>query len=294
MCISAFGGLIPNNVRGTIDSITYTCLSTMYSVGSKSVFSYSQVKKSLLQLGMNSVCMPWGDGGRSALLGMVRIVASMLRRDLDVTVASSALSTLCALDAIITPRAPALYIPSREVMSDVPNTLSADEIIEGIKTSAVETKTERKATKPIKKKTLERDEYKSKEVKSSTNSSVKGQKDPIKTADNVSGPIMTEHNNLQSLAKFDDGNNIIGDTKKPGELVVKTDKAVTANTTEIIDNSVHIDLVGVKDSEDRETMKSTTIAQELDKTGSSDDDSSMEDFPDIIDEGPDEEDKIEI
>ena len=64
-CIATFGGLIPSNVRGTIDSITHTCLSTLYLRGGSSIFAYSNVKRALLQLGMNCVCVPWGDGGRS-------------------------------------------------------------------------------------------------------------------------------------------------------------------------------------------------------------------------------------
>lgn len=116
-CIATFGGLIPNNVRGTLDSITQACLSNLYGSGdrapSASVFAYSHVKCSMLQLGLNCTCVPWGDGGTSTITGIVRRVTSVLRHDADLSVSSIALSSLCALDAMSTPRSLPLLVPAR-------------------------------------------------------------------------------------------------------------------------------------------------------------------------------------
>lgn len=117
-CIASFGGLIPNNVRGTLDSITHACFSKMYSSGNSSILSYSHVKRAMLQLGMNCVCVPWQDGGRSTTSNIVRTVSEMLRNDPDVSVASTALSSLCVFDAFATPRAPPMLVPTRGSMDE--------------------------------------------------------------------------------------------------------------------------------------------------------------------------------
>mmetsp|Transcript_21267 Transcript_21267/g.43792 ORF Transcript_21267/g.43792 Transcript_21267/m.43792 type:complete len:788 (-) Transcript_21267:29-2392(-) len=135
-CIAAFGGLTPNDVRATIDSITHSCLSSLYVHGDSSIFVYSNAKKSILQLGMNCVCVPWGDGGRSTIDGIVRSVCTMLRNDPDMSVATVALSTLCAFDALVTPRSPPILVPVRDTMADnsasINRGLSASEMMRGI------------------------------------------------------------------------------------------------------------------------------------------------------------------
>eukprot|EP00984_Skeletonema_dohrnii_P036325 scaffold37180_cov150-Skeletonema_dohrnii-CCMP3373.AAC.1 len=94
-CVAAFGGLIPNNVRSTIDSILHSCLTALYCSGGSSIFAYAEAKRSILQLATNCVTVPWGDGGRSTINEIVRKVSLLLKNDADVTVASMALSTLC-------------------------------------------------------------------------------------------------------------------------------------------------------------------------------------------------------
>ncbi|KAL7543410.1 hypothetical protein ACHAXR_012694, partial [Thalassiosira sp. AJA248-18] len=159
-CIAAFGGLIPNNVRSTIDSITHTCLTKLYSCGGSSIFAYSHVKRSTLQLGMNCICVPWGDGGRSNVTEIVRTVSSMLRNDPDLSVASTALSTLCACDAFTTPRAPPILIPTRGSVEGTANSgsgFTASSLLQGMAESKMEmlasneAKEERRAKKSDKK-----------------------------------------------------------------------------------------------------------------------------------------------
>lgn len=66
----------------------------------------------------------------------MRSVCTMLRNDPDVSVATVALSTLCAFDALVTPRAPPILIPVRDTMADysapINRGLSASEMMRGI------------------------------------------------------------------------------------------------------------------------------------------------------------------
>lgn len=254
----------------------------MYSLGSSSIFAYSHVKQSLLRLGMNSVCMAWGDGGRSTLLVIVRTVASMLRSDSDVSVVSAALSTLCALDVVVTPRAPALLIPSRETVIDRNDTLSADDIIQGIKTAAsVETPKTKDAKQSKKRKTAEKKQHKVKNADLPARDSQKAQA-PQKQQHDTPVPI--------SVSTLDTSNK----SKMDIEPDRKTEDIPTVKDKHILD-----------EESDRKTPNNKTDAKQTVRTPasdppfkpqdtgkSSDDDSSMSDFPEIIDEDPDEEDRV--
>lgn len=263
----------------------------MYSIGHGSIFANSHVKQSLLQLGMTCVCMPWGDGGRSTLLGMVRTVASMLRSDPNVSVASAAFSTLCALDAVVTPRAPALVLPSRESVDDCANTLSAGDLLEGIAAASAEiAKVAAKETDSGKRMKIDNmTEQKSKVADSSV-------EDTTKEVVTVS----TDN------AKKDTPDN----EKEDRELVqstrpdVKESVDVRTEGTKASDNKVDsppaqqeaipMEISNVTTSNAKQQVEKTTLPEKQvsDKEGSTDDDSSMGDFPDIIDEEPDEEDRV--
>ncbi|KAL3802114.1 hypothetical protein HJC23_010870 [Cyclotella cryptica] len=301
--ISTFGGLIPNNVRGTIDSITQTCLTTFYSMGSSSLFAYFNVKRSLLQLGMNSVCVPWGDGGRGTLLAIVRTVASTLRSDPDDAVASIALSTLCSFDAIVTPRAPALLITSRKSMGDRANAMTAANIVDGIKKASEEinaTNTDMKQKKKRKKAGGEE------------------QKIPLAT-DGPPTPRSTNIEITNNDAEREDKPNssciapVLHDkTNNPvlGEAL-KTSIGEDNSTLDIKDamrnhvvqaiSTVQFDSNSIEQQDVKPAIgKAETHQQELSvelpgRNGQDDnsaDDSSMGDFPEIVDEGPDEDDIV--
>lgn len=280
-CISTLGGLIPNDVRGTIDSIIHTCLSTLYSTGSSSIFAYSHVKQSLLRLGMDSVCMAWGDGGRSTLLGIVRTVASMLRSDSDVSVVSAALSTRCALDAMVTPRAPALLIPSRETVIDRSDTLSANDIIERIKTVTPD-ETPKSETKQSKKRKANKKEQQVKVTDLPTRNNNKDQVLPQNQQHDDQAPTSV----------------VTRSTDNKAVMNTETDRKIEVTTTI---NDKHM---SVKQSNEKTSNHETEAAQAV-KTPASgpsfnpqstdksiDDNSSMSDFPEIIDEDPDEEDRV--
>jgi hypothetical protein len=230
--------------------------------------------------------MPWGDGGRSVLLGMVRSVASMLRHDPDVIVASTALSTMCALDGLITPRAPALMIPSRESVSDSKNTLSARDIVEGITTAAAELATAAAKESKQRKKKKTDDETKKKSTP------------PKESAEDLlispeSAPV-----NNAIKAKTEPKLSAQPDAKHPAN---GNNNKTTEDTSEAIYDAMPMDLSNGEDLDNKTEHKQTVVtltpalavAKPAEKHEESDNDScSLGDFPEIVDEDPDEEDRV--
>jgi len=303
-CIAAFGGLIPNNIRSTLDSITHTCLSTLYSRGgSSSIFAYSHVKRSILQLGMNCACVPWGDGGcsSSTITEIVRTVSNMLRNDADVSVASMALSTLCALDAFRTPRAPPIVIPTRGSVDETTNYgssgVTASALVQGMNESKMEMmaskeakeeqrvasskKADKKSTKRAKKK---KDETptKVKEAPVATNKS-----EDKKASGSNSGNIDSKKTNFNfrtTAAKESKKSTVVDNTGKTGSARGEPQNAKSDN------GSGEIMAAALTADEDDVEMKEEK--DDDDDANSDDDDNSLDDFPDIIDEDPDEEDRV--
>eukprot|EP00956_Cyclotella_meneghiniana_P018062 scaffold29852_cov87-Cyclotella_meneghiniana.AAC.2 len=259
----------------------------VYSVGSSSVFEYPCVKQSLLLLGMNSVCMPWGDGGRGTLLEIVRTVASMLRSDCDVSVVSTSLSVMCALDSVVTPRAPALLIPSRETVSDCANTLSASDITKGIEAAAIEMANA--AAKDIKKST--RNKASEKEMKT------KSPKGPTSFTENSiamstgNNDITTTKDNTEpSAQQFAEESANISIELTINKSTVEMQDIVEQDNVNMMDSS---ETKGSNEHDEAKTIipKTTPTTKIPGGDESSHDDSSMGDFPEIIDEDPDEEDR---
>ena len=112
---------------------------------------------------MNCVCVPWGDGERSSITNVLRTVCTMLRSDFDTSVASTALSTLCACDAFTTPRAPPLLIPTRDSMNNASH-MTASSMLQGMKDSKQEMLASEEAKEERKKK-LDKKSTKKKKAK---------------------------------------------------------------------------------------------------------------------------------
>lgn len=298
-CVAAFGGLIPNNIRCTIDSILYFCLAKLYSNGGSSIFAYSDAKRSILQLAMNCVTVPWSDGGRSSTNEIVRKVSLMLKNDPDVEVASIALSTLCVVDAFMTPRAPAILIATR--IHDGNGDLTASEMWKSINETQKELqasfrandakdkeeiKVEKKASKPA--------ATKSAGAAISVSSSLKSSKKSIITGTTKTG-------NEELVTSF--GANVVKN------MAVKSDdsKLPSENTptnAHVSTNDVASDLDVEERPEDKskdagECVDKVEATAQYDKNGNKDDtevgdndDFSLDDFPEIVDEEPDEGDRI--
>lgn len=310
-CIAAFGGLFPNHIRGTLDSITHTCLSTLYLRGCSSIFAYSHVKRAMLQLGTNCACVPWGDGGRSTISDVVRTVSTMLRRDPDVSVASAALSTLCVFDAFATPRAPPILIPTRggcvgETASDG-GALTASALMRGISKSRVEiaasteAQEERRATK-IDKKVNKKARREAIDVATQAELDSKRiiQSNPhiAEEAKVVDGVVAVANESSESEIISTPGRDCdISVVRDKHAFVTQSPPSNSINTEEMVKDVTNDHLndpqttVSDRHSEGVDSSMLDVHAEKKDEGNEAEDsDDSMDDFPDIVDEDPDEED----
>lgn len=252
---------------------------------------------------MNSVCVPWGDGGRGTILVIVRTVASTLRSDPDDSVASVALSTLCALDAIVTPRAPALLIPSRVSEGDRANTMNAVDIVDGIKKATDNinaSKDDVKQTKKRKKVDVEQPKI----TKAADDSLICGSTATGNTSNNHSKRD-DEPNSSDSAPTLHDkiidpnlGDAMDANTRENTSnlgTIDERDHAGEANATVQPDSNFK-DQIGVSalidNSKIHEQERNLESLGTIGEDYNSPDDSSMDDFPEIVDEGPDEEDRV--
>jgi hypothetical protein len=283
-CVAAFGGLIPNNVRSTIDSILHSCLTTLYGSGSNSIFAYAEAKRSILQLATNCVTVPWGDGGRSTVNEIVRKVSLLLKNDTDVTVASMALSTLCIVDAFMTPRAPALLIASRN-QDDGSSGLTASAMMRSMHEKEAEIKSLSRSKESKEKKTPKKDKKVSAKVSSKSKKTITDESLPVskksKTAETTK--IMQKESELPNA--FENVAAVNTDNKRIQSEATKTGEA----------NDVAADAMAVdENTEDRVELEVKSQEEQKDdsEVGDEDDDFSLDDFPEIVDEEPDEEDRI--
>jgi hypothetical protein len=305
-CIAAFGGLIPAHVRGTIDSITHTCLTALYLRGSSSILAYSNVKRALLQLGMNCVCVPWGDGGRSTLSDVLRTVSTMLRRDPDVTVASAALSALCVFDSFMTPRAPPILIPTRGgMMSETVNDnggsgLTASSLMQDINQAKLAL-------------AASKDAQDDKKIKKSADKKLnkKAKKEVVEVVD-TKAPFESlktaqcNSNNTETLGVCNGVSPIVINATSESVVVVNSatssgldslnvpDASDVASRTVIDDHKNEV-LNKMNDSQSGDesgVSKKEVYVPQKEKEDDDSDDDSMDDFPEIVDEEPDEEDRM--
>jgi hypothetical protein len=286
-CVAAFGGLMPNNVRSTIDSILHSCLSTLYCSGGSSIFAYAEAKRSILQLATNCVTVPWGDGGRSTTNEIVRKVSQLLKNDADVTVASMALSTLCVVDAFMTPRAPAILIASR---SQDGNNLTATEMLRSINEKEMEIKSspgtkgakEKKSTKKDKKASAKPAAAKSKKTATEDISEVKTKKIKVTEATNTVKKESESSNGVGAIKNVTVESDVKKILSEPTKTVVKD----VANDVMDVDESTE-----VADKAEEITQQGRQKNKEDTEVGD-DDDFSLDDFPEIVDEEPDEGDRM--
>ena len=309
-CIAAFGGLVPNHVRGTLDSITHTCLSTLYSRGCSSIFAYSHVKRAMLQLGTNCACVPWGDGGRSTISDVVRTVSTMLRRDPDVSVASAALSTLCVFDAFTTPRAPPILIPTRggcvgETASDG-GALTASALMRGMSKSRMEiaaskeAQEERRATKSDRKVNKKaRREAMDVATQSDLDSKRIIQSNPhiAEETNVVDGVIAVANESSESEIISTPGRDCaISVVRNEHAFVTQSPPRNSINTEEMVEDVSNDHLndpqTTVSDRHSEGMYASTVDVHADKKDDGNEEEDSMDDFPDIVDEDPDEEDIV--
>ena len=248
------------------------------------------------------MCVPWQDGGRSTLSNIVRTVSEMLRNDPDISVASAALSTLCVVDAFVTPRAPPILVPIRGSIDESGShgtSLTASTMIANMNDSKSEimaskiateerrvAKSERKASKIAKKDAVKSET----DVQSNLNENIAdpGSKNVRESVEDYSGeeladitvdinPDVSRHDVAISAVDALENN------------IVKEDERMTDQVAEVPTSESQIDLPQSASDDNCDAMDPSRFAENSDDESS---DESMADFPTIVDEGPDDEDII--
>lgn len=229
--------------------------------------------------------VPWGDGGRSTINDIVRKVSLLLKNDTDVTVASMALSTLCIVDAFMTPRAPALLIASRN-QDESKSNLTASVMMHSINEKEAEMKSLSRSKESKEKKSSKKDQKvsakvstKSKKSATDDSSAVKKKSKTAETTKTMQKESESPRNAIENVAAVETDN-----------------KQIHSETTEtgVTNNDVATDAMEVdENTEDRvEFEGKSQEGQKDDSEVGDDDDFSLDDFPEIVDEDPDEGDRI--
>lgn len=288
-CLAAFGGLIPINIRSTIDSILNSCLTKLYCIGASSIFAYAEAKRSILHLSTVCVTVPWGDGGRSSLNEIVRKVSLMLKHDPDITVASMALSTLCVVDSFMTPRAPAILIATRT--HDSKNDITASEMLKSINEKSKEIQAssrtketkEKKASKPTVAKSAS-----SKRVSTMDDgSALKSKKSKItESVSTVQEPVKSNGLSVVKNMDIDRDDGKVDDSATTKHEVMEVDESLEAKRHVDKDKAV----VEERGKDDLTAQKERH--SDKDDADDNEDDFSLDDFPEIVDEDPDEGDRM--
>lgn len=161
-CLSSGGEFLPMSTRGLVDSVTRSCLESVFQAHPFSFFSI--VKTSILTLGSLSVCTPWQDGAASCIAGQLKKVARACQQDRESSVVLVATSALRVCDALDCPRVPAMNVVTRSdaflTSGRLSTTITAEAMvdklqaarddIERMKTMVDSEKSEAQATPPKK------------------------------------------------------------------------------------------------------------------------------------------------
>ena len=120
------GGFLSASARGLADSIATTGLSSMTSDNPNSLFSCSSVEIALLDLASTCLATPWADGAASSIVENLAQAARKCEsdRNIGVVVASKAALRLC--DSYAVPRAPALLFVTRASTAGGPSAPQMD------------------------------------------------------------------------------------------------------------------------------------------------------------------------
>ena len=114
-CVSVFGAFMPIATREMVESVAATCLDIICAEGHGSAYcNHSEVKTSILRLGVSCISTSWSDGSASSLVSRMRQCASDLRFDRNSAVSSSAFSALTICNCLTTPRSSPLVIVTRD------------------------------------------------------------------------------------------------------------------------------------------------------------------------------------
>ena len=113
-CMLTTGGdYLPLASRSMIESITLHCLSSFRLDTRNKFTAFPTLKTAILKLGSACLCTPWPDGAMSSLLDDLKVFAWKCLRDHNVEVMTGANECLRLCDSLSMPRAPALAVVTR-------------------------------------------------------------------------------------------------------------------------------------------------------------------------------------
>jgi hypothetical protein len=120
------GGFLSASARGLTDSIATTGLSSMTSDNPNSLFSCSPVKAALLDLASICLATPWADGAASSIVENLAQAARKCESDRNIGVVVASKTALRLCDSYAVPRAPALLFVTRASTAGGPSAPQMD------------------------------------------------------------------------------------------------------------------------------------------------------------------------
>ena len=280
--LSFYGGYLGHSTRSLIDSTTLSCLLKLGCAEPNDLLSWSPIKKRILELAYVSVLTPWNDGAATSIGNTLKRIASGLSQDADKNVALAAREAMRVCDQFGVPRAPPLLRIVRSAHEDSRQGSQAPEsahnIMKEIRTAVVESRKARKSMEEIEqlktkqKRQLEeeRDDAKKRRKQRASDETSMGNKSPS-SSNELSKPSV----------EVEDLSNITAVPEKKAMKELETSEVATKEYAEenMIEDrkSEHIS-IQEQSKEDEEKLV------EVDEC---DDD----EFPDIVDDGPDSDDE---
>jgi hypothetical protein len=271
------------------------------------LLSSGKIKTSFLNLGMTAISTPWPDGGASILTESLRSTAFALKFDRDPNVSSTAYIALDVCNVAMTHRSPPLVILTRSVNEperSINSKLSfSREILESdmamVNEEILNSKFTKEPTKKVKTKKggqkkdlIQKGERVEMDVSTDkTELTEDNQKDGEKSIDcrdKMTGRI-EGHLEAEKQLKSDDSNTGHGDDddNDPIDNIGGEHFEIEARTASVIEKHDNAQDEG---KNDREPDSESDLSHHKNDQLSNLDDDCMDDFPEIVDCGPDEED----
>jgi hypothetical protein len=250
------GGFLPQSSRSLIDSTIRSCLWNFGKKPNRLLFATPEVKLALVHLMSSTVVTPWQDGSTTSLVNDILLVGEALSADVDEQVAGKANLCIQLIQSMRTTRVPPLTVVARSV----PLSTSEQELVN--------------ASSIIKRIHAIRESTPASENKKN------GFESPRKSEKRV---------------RQDDTNQSESKRSKPPNSIVENGMVNSASVTLARANVAQVsrgevefmDIGGTRTTEDERFKEAD---RDTSKYSKFEDDEDLNDFPGIVDVGPDEDD----
>lgn len=300
-CLTVFGGYMSEHTRKLVESISCICLQKIKYNGIEChLLSFSETKIAILKLAISCVSTPWPDGGASSISALLLETAATLKYDQDIDVSAAAYTGISICNTVMTPRTPALVVPSSGTNVDRPdarfemnsNSLaisSIDSLMNGIETATKQM--ENNLDGNILNGVANNDESDKDDEQIETLENVKPKAEclPKKNVQGDEQPKNSSDFDLEPESTL-----IVSDNKKRKHMSPNIDQ-VSEPENETLDSSdVRVDdnVLKIQNATDKviDACESTKeIIEDINEDINEEEYSSDAEFPDIVDCNPDEE-----